>query len=65
MLLFSNKTTYENGLYYIKKRESEIIYLAICKDNHFFIRKFKGSTPYNENIDNQIEKIAKVDEALD
>jgi hypothetical protein len=65
MLLFTNQTYYENGLYYVKKYKDDVIYLSICKDNHFFIRKFKGDMPYNENIDNQIEKIAKVDEALD
>lgn len=65
MLLFSNSTIYGNGLYYIKKYKDEVVYLAICKDNHFYIRKFKGDSPYNENIDNQIEKLAMVDDNLD
>lgn len=61
LALFNPNTVYPNGLYSIKKYKDEIIYLACCRNNSFFIRKYKGDTPYNEDINGQIEKLCIIE----
>jgi hypothetical protein len=62
MVSFCNSCLYDDGLYVIKKPKDDVFYLAFAKNNQFYIRKFKGGSAYNEDINGEIEKLARLTE---